>query len=179
MITAAQILALLLALMPAPASEHPRYQTIAEATATAHAALLPRWTLSPRSLLAAQITGMRFNGALSREVHDGTLRGPGGDSCLMDINPGNPLRLNYAATMDELVGVDYESTLHCLMTGTETLVVSARYCLAKRYRRNVVPAMWSLFATGNRCWLHKQARERAAYMARVEWEIGRLEQWDK
>ncbi|HEX2882235.1 MAG TPA: hypothetical protein VHO25_22095 [Polyangiaceae bacterium] len=173
MITPATILAALLALMPAPASEHPRYQIAAEAIATVHAEFLPSWPRDSATLFAAQLTIIDFESDMQRGVHDGTIRGKAGEVCLMQAHRTNGFWARYGSSLDELAGTDLESTLRCIRTGTATLVWAANRCLKQHYRRNLWPAMFSAYHLGGQCWASPERFKRARAMQTI---VGMIQQ---
>ena len=122
----ATTLALILSLHPA---DEPRMRVIAESIDQVVIEFTPRWQRSSVWLRAMLITNAHYNGNFAESVHDGTKRGPGGDICIADINPGNPLWKRHADSFESLAGTDSESTLRCLRVGAETLVVSLNHCL--------------------------------------------------
>jgi hypothetical protein len=165
--TTALIFATLLALMPAPASEHERYETTAKALAQVHAEFLPQWPDSPVTLAAAQLTIIDFESNMLRGVHDGTIRGPAGEVCLMQVHRTNGFWDRYAGSLDELAGTDLESTIKCIRVGTATLVWAANRCLKQHYRKNFGPAMFSAYHLGGQCWASPERFKRARKMREI------------
>lgn len=166
--TPAAFLALLLLAVPTKdPAELQRYDVIAQAGATVEAEFAPRWKRPRRELAPAMVTAMYFNGHFARDIHSGERLGSGGARCMMDIDPGNPLWKRHAEHFEDLTGLDLESTTTCLRVGTETLVLSLGHCLGKHYFTNWREAMWTSYATGSKCWLHKSAFARARFMRRL------------
>lgn len=174
MTTPAAILSALLHFAPVSApDEIARYQTIADAVPIVAEEFQHRWRGPKEELIPAMITAMLWNGPLWRGVHSGERVGSNGARCLMDIDRGNPLWKNHVERFEDLGGLSLGETVQCMRVGTETLVVSLGYCLARRYRTNLRPAMWSMYATGSKCWIHRQAKARSRTMGRVGLELGR------
>lgn len=108
-----------------------RFVTIARALD--HVARHPpkQWQGSPRELYNAEASIVRQESALWRGVHEGRIRGPVGEACLMQVHPGNGYDL------ETLVGVDLASTIRCLTAGAEILSAARVYCereFESRYR---------------------------------------------
>lgn len=72
------------------------------------------------------VTIMRHESAFWRSVHEGRIRGAAGEWCLMQIHPSVLPSLNVEGP--ELVGVDFDSTVRCLMAGAELLGRARRLC---------------------------------------------------
>jgi hypothetical protein len=160
-------LALLLRLFPTPEPVPPRYETTAEALATVHAEFLPRWRRSGDEPAAVQLTVIRFESGFLEGVHGGSIRGPSGEICLMQIHPSNGLWKRYAPSFESLAGTDLASTERCLRSGTASLVWSLNHCLKRRYYKNAIPALFSSYHLGGKCWASPERFKRARYMRGV------------
>ncbi len=143
-------------------SDEPRMRIIADAVDQVVVEFAPRWRKSPAELRALLLTAPHFNGDFAEDVHSGAKRGPGGDICLSDINPGNPLWKRHADSFESLAGTDYEATLRCLRVGAETLTVSLNYCWKRRYYRNWIEATVSAYHHSP-CWSSPQRFKRAMF----------------
>jgi hypothetical protein len=166
--TAAQVLAILLRLMPTedPAELH-RYETLAAATAIVEQELVPRWRGPRHEFAPAIVTAMWFNAQYPRDVHEGSRLGSGGARCVMDIDPGNGVWKRHATRFEDLTGLELGRTVQCIRTGAETLVLSLNRCLKRHYVTNWREAMWSVYATGHKCWIHWEAKKRARKMRQI------------
>lgn len=170
------VLASLLQMPPLKADE-PRAQLIAESTVYVvrerQTAKRWRWRRSDRwlaSVLIELVKGEGGHGSLA--VHNGSKLGLAGERCLTQINPTNPAwRHSGAVTIDDLTGVTPEATVLCLRAAAITLDSSDAYCQARHYRTHWLPAMLTVYATGNRCWpATKLAGPRArSIRRRVSW----------
>ena len=149
-------------------SELARYSTEAQALATAHAEFLPKWPRGGTELAAAQLTIIRFESGNLLGVHDGSIRGPSGEVCLMQIHPTNGTWRKYSDSFEALAGVDLEATTACIRTGTASLVWAANRCIGQRYRKNWAPAMMSSYHLGGQCWASPERFKRAMAMRNLE-----------
>jgi hypothetical protein len=154
--------------MPGEYAKDPeRFAVIAMAAKAAQDELLPSWHRDPRLLGAAIATGIRKESGGWESVHDGSLNGKAGEICLMQIHPTNTRWKHWAPSFEALAGVDLQATTWCLLTGGKSLISAASYCMARNYRRNWAPAMWTMYHYGDRCWLSPEAKARTALMNRL------------
>lgn len=170
------VLASLLKMAPL-ADDLPRAQMIAESTVYVvrerQKAKRWRWRRSDRwlaSSLVELIDGEGGGGSL--DVHVGDKIGLAGEHCLTQIHPSNPAwKRAGAEKLSDLVGVTPEATILCLRAAAITLDSSDAYCQKRHYRTHWLPAMLTVYATGNRCWPPtKKASPRARRIrARVSW----------
>lgn len=72
------------------------------------------------------VTIMRHESAYWRSVHEGRIRGAAGEWCLVQIHPS--VLDSLGVTGEELVGIDLDSTIRCLMAGAELLGRARRLC---------------------------------------------------
>lgn len=170
------VLASLLKMAPLKDDE-PRAQMIAESTVYVvqerQKAKRWQWRRSDRwlaSTLVELINGEGGGGSLA--VHNGSRLGSAGERCLAQIHPQNPAwRHSGASTIDDLTGVTPEATILCLRAAAITLDSADAYCQKRYYKTHWLPAMLTLYATGNRCWPPtKLAQPRARRVrTRVAW----------
>ena len=99
-----------------------RFATVAHALDKVSQDPPANWTGTPRELYNALVAIARQESAFWRGVHEGRIRGPAGEACLMQVHPGNGYDL------EKLVGVDLDSTARCLHAGAEILSKAREYC---------------------------------------------------
>lgn len=101
-----------------------RWATIARASARVCSSPPPAWKAKWGALACTRglTTIMRHESAFWRSVHEGRLRGPAGEVCLVQIHPAVTKALGIDP--ETLVGIDDASTERCLRVGAELLGLS-------------------------------------------------------
>lgn len=168
MITPAAILAILATSAPKQFEENPeRFAVIAVAAHTAVETVNPRWKRGDKLLLAAILTAAQQESGFQEEIQSGKKRGKAGEICMMQIHPSNSAWKDAGApSFSALGGIDLKSTTYCLTAGAISLTRSANYCTARNYRKNWIPAMWTSYHYGGRCWISPHAYTRTSIMWR-------------
>jgi hypothetical protein len=170
-VTSSVFFALLLWLSPAPESQQWRYYVAAEALAIAHAEALPKWPRSPIQLAAFQLAIIRRESNMTEGVHDGTILGAAGETCVMQLHETNGFWQRYAEKLSDLGGTTLEATLRCVRAGTATIVWAANRALSQRYFRFWREASFSAYHLGGRCWASPERFSRAKLMRSIEARI--------
>ena len=121
---------------------------------------------------AAMVTAAEEGWWFRSDVHSGRkLADHGQTICFMGIHLGNPKAYGVSKPNRKawriLGGLDPASTARCSWGGISSLARARRICLRQHYRTNWLQAMFTLYATGNRCWLWKGAHRRAGRTARL------------
>lgn len=85
----------------------------------------PSWATI--GLVRGMVTIARAESAFWRSVHEGRLRGPSGEVCLVQVMPSTATRLG--VDPESLVGIDVEATERCLRVGAELLGLAVERCI--------------------------------------------------
>ncbi len=98
-----------------------RWATIAHAVARVCSSPPPAWKPRWGSLACARglVTIARHESAYWRSVHEGRLRGPAGEVCLVQLHPA--VLRSFGLDPEKMVGLDEASTERCLRVGVELL----------------------------------------------------------
>lgn len=98
-----------------------RYATIARANAKVCSNPPPAWKPRWGSLACSrgETTIARHESAFWRSVHEGRLRGPAGEVCLVQLHPA--VLRSLGIDPESLVGIDDAATERCLRVGVELL----------------------------------------------------------
>jgi hypothetical protein len=147
-------------------SDHdfPRWLDTAMAVRSATQEQMDRgWRGSPASLSAALVVVIAGESRLDEAVHRGK-RGMGGAVCPAQIDPGSKglVRKMGMRFPDDLIGVGREATERCLRVAARLLAYGNSKCYnaPNHFKQNWAQAMFTHYATGNKCWLSKKAWKR-------------------
>jgi hypothetical protein len=104
----------------------------------------PEWATI--GMIRGGVTIARAESAFWRSVHEGKLRGPSGEVCLMQIHPRTAARLG--VDLESLVGLDPASTERCIRVGVELLAVGIERCwgpgkLGRDWFQRAVVGYWT------------------------------------
>lgn len=89
----------------------------------------PAWRRSWATvgLVRGLVTIARAESAFWRSVHEGRLRGPSGEVCLVQVMPSTAHRLG--VDPESLVGLDVDATERCFRAGAELLGLAVERCV--------------------------------------------------
>lgn len=86
--------------------------------------------LGALQIVRAEVTIARHESGFWRSVHEGKLRGPAGEACLVQIHPATAR--HFGIDLESLVGLDEDSTYRCIYAGVFVLakarVLAERRC---------------------------------------------------
>lgn len=84
------------------------------------------WGGSYDELVVSLLAVARNESAFWRSVQDGTVRGPAGELCYMQIHPATANRLNIIP--NDIIGLDSQSTFACFYESAKLLASARRGC---------------------------------------------------
>lgn len=153
-----------------------RFRPVSEAMADAVEAGRSRWPGTATSLAAAVYSASYWSTGFREDIQVGAKRGPAGEVCLMDLQPGTLAWATPGVTIDQVVGRDYESLRRCFDAGVRVLVSSRLWAdkACSPIKGSSTPYNWfAKYGTGSQCHtyglLGDYARKRERTFARVHY----------
>jgi hypothetical protein len=133
-----------------------RLEVVAEALADAALYAGATWKDGPVDLARALLAAGAWSTGLREDIQTGRKRGPAGEVCLMDIQPGSLrtavpwdlAKLDNEALVQKVVGREYPELRRCFDAGAVLLVRARRW--AESHCREW-PLDYATFSAGNSC----------------------------
>lgn len=113
-----------------PGEGYARWGTIAIAIDRVANDPPPAWrpTWASVGLVRGLVTIARAESAFWKSVHEGRLRGPAGEACLVQVHPETARALG--VDLESLVGTDVDATERCFRVGAELLGLAVERCIS-------------------------------------------------
>ena len=117
------------------------------------------WSGSYDELVVILLAVARNESAFWRSVQDGTIRGPAGELCYVQIHPTTAKRLGLIP--DDIIGLDPQSTFSCFYEGAKLLGSARRGC--RNSGGHWSHGTFSRYGTGGSCtnrsaWVQRRFR---------------------